>query len=265
MSDRSHEDILATVLSKLAHLKRKAWKPIVREGEDVPASSKFGGTPVLCLGENWPLCVACQNPMRLCLQINSQDLPQTNIQLFGDGILQLFYCSSRKCDLNTDCPHYPINPRQLVRIIDRDNITSDVTVPDMPEDLPVPLKKEAIENNVFKPRSIVGWEEIDDYANFIDRKSMGFYLNDYNDDFEIDEDEEYNLAHDLCYPENKLLGWPDWSNYQDMLPCKTCGKKMKNLVFQIGGYDDVSWADGSITVVLQCSEHLDQVISMWGV
>jgi hypothetical protein len=130
MSDRSHEEILAIVLTKLAQFKRKTWKPIVRDGEDIPASSKFGGTPVLCQGESWPTCGACQSNMRFFFQIDSQDLPQTNVRLFGEGILQLFYCSSWECDISTNHPaRFPFNPRGLVRVIDRNRVTSDVIEP----------------------------------------------------------------------------------------------------------------------------------------
>ena len=99
MCTRSDEEILASVLSKLAKFKRKAWKPIIKIGSDDIASSKFGGTPLLYIGEDWPTCKACQSNMRFFLQIDSQDLPQADAQLFWEGTLQLFYCSNKKCNL----------------------------------------------------------------------------------------------------------------------------------------------------------------------
>jgi uncharacterized protein YwqG len=258
MSNRSHEEILATVLSKLAKFKRKSWKPIVRDGEDIPASSKFGGTPVLCQDENWPLCGACQSPMRFYLQLNSQELPQTADPLFEEGILQLFYCSSSQCDCNTDYPHYPLNPRGLVRVIDFDLITSDVTPPKMIDPIP-----SSIHEYFFKPRLISGWEEIDDYINFVERETIGFYLNDYDDDFEPDEDEEYNLAHDLCYAKDKLAGWTDWANYTEVAKCPICNSDMNKLIFQIGCHDNVSWGDDASSCIFRCPEHLEQITVLW--
>jgi uncharacterized protein YwqG len=56
MSTRSDEKILASARSKLAKFKKKAWKPIIQDGKDIIPESKFGGTPVLYHGENWPKC-----------------------------------------------------------------------------------------------------------------------------------------------------------------------------------------------------------------
>ncbi len=263
MSDRSPEEIRATVLSKLAQFKRKSWKPLVREGEDIPASSKFGGTPVLCHGESWPLCGACQSPMRFFFQLDSQDLPSTEVQIFGNGILQLFYCSSYECDVHSDHPaRFPFNPRVLVRIIDRDLVTSEVIEPKMTDPFHYDWK---IEDNFFRARFIVDWEEIDDYANFIERERLEFYLNDYDDDFEIDDDEEYNLAHDLSYPKDKLSGWPDWCNGKELVECPSCQREM-NFIFQLASEDNLPycWGDVDNEFIFQCPEHREQITYIWG-
>ncbi len=196
--------------------------------------------------------------MRFFLQLNSQELPLAPDQLFGAGLLQLFYCSSQQCDRNTDRPHYPLNPRGLVRVINLERITSEVSPPAMVDPIP-----SSMGNYFFTPRLILGWEEIDDYINFIDRETIGFYLNDYNDDFEPDEDEEYNLAHDLCYAKDKLSGWPDWSSYTKVAQCPICNRDMNKLIFQIGCHENVSWGDDASSCIFRCPEHLDQITTLW--
>jgi uncharacterized protein YwqG len=264
MQNTSREILLEIVLNKMSRFKRRAWKPIVRLGSDTYYSSKFGGIPMLP-DPSWPTCGSCGNPMRFFFQINSQDLPQPENCSFGDGMLQLFYCSSDRCDNNISGhpAGLPFSPRQLVRVIAPDRINYRVTPPEMVD----PFRYDWGTNNRFFSLSlIVGWEEIDDYPNFVERESMGFYLNEYNDDFEIDDDEEYNLAHELCYPKDKLGGWPDWSNHREVPACPICGEEMNNFIFQIATDDCLPycWGDCDGGYIFQCSQHLEQITFIWG-
>lgn len=43
---------LEMLKSKLSHLKRKAWKPIIQEGDGAITASKFAGKPWLNEGED---------------------------------------------------------------------------------------------------------------------------------------------------------------------------------------------------------------------
>ena len=76
---------------KLLAFKRKAWKPVVVDGDGPRTSSKFSGTPWLAADEIWPMCSNCGKPMLLCVQLNRGDLPQPLKGEFGSGLLQLFY------------------------------------------------------------------------------------------------------------------------------------------------------------------------------
>jgi uncharacterized protein YwqG len=264
MQNRSREDILATVIQKMSNLKKTAWKPIVsKSGADSYYASKFGGIPLIS-NNDWPSCGACGNPMRFFFQLNSEQLPQQAICSFGNGIMQFFYCSSGECDLNPSDypPSLPFSPRQLVRVMpaDRQHILDGI--PKMAD----PFRHQEYFNDYFfSPSLIIGWEQIDDYANFVERFSIEFYLNDYDDDFDIDEDEEYNLAHELCCRENKLCGWPDWSNHREVPACPICAEEM-NFIFQSETYDwyPYSWGDCDCGFIFQCQHHLEQMTFTWG-
>jgi uncharacterized protein YwqG len=79
---------------------RPSWKPIVQSGNGHFTSSKFSGMPWMAENDSWPLCKACHEPLQLFLQVNRVDLPQPLLGKFGDGLLQLFYCTG---DINGTC------------------------------------------------------------------------------------------------------------------------------------------------------------------
>jgi uncharacterized protein YwqG len=82
------------VKNQLNNLKRQAWKPIIQDGESTLNASKTSGKVWFSHGETWPICPNCQNPMRLVLQLNLQNLPNSLEEKFGSGLLQLFCCES---------------------------------------------------------------------------------------------------------------------------------------------------------------------------
>jgi hypothetical protein len=264
MSDNSREILLAKVLSKMSHLRRTAWKPIVKFGEDnCSYTSKFGGVPCLQTGENWPTCSKCKNPMRFFFQIDSQDFYRHENCLFGDGILQFFFCSSIRCqEQSTYGSSSPFNPRQLVRVLDRNHLNYRVDLPEMSGPFPNGWR---VNNYFFSPSIIIGWKPNNDYPNFIERAWIGFDFNNYDDDFEKDDDEEYNMAHELCYPKFKLFGWPDWSNSRESPKCPICEGDM-NFLLQLPSNDCLpySWDAEDNGYIFHCPHHLEQITFIWG-
>lgn len=80
---------------RLDSFSRPAWRP--QAGPAVPgAMSKFGGLPLLKPDESWPCCACCHEPMQLMVQLDSRDLPASSP--FGDGVLQVFYCTNGEED-----------------------------------------------------------------------------------------------------------------------------------------------------------------------
>src|SRR5436190_16567825 len=82
---------------------RIAWKPITKKGDKIRSGSKFSGKPWLAKGETYPECQNCGNPMQLFLQLNLQDLPEPLLGKFGEGLLQMFYCTDSGSDCEVDC------------------------------------------------------------------------------------------------------------------------------------------------------------------
>src|SRR5438477_12338133 len=53
---------------------RPAWKPITRPG-DGGQLSRFGGSPTLAAGEQWPACRECSEPLQFFLQVELARCP----------------------------------------------------------------------------------------------------------------------------------------------------------------------------------------------
>ena len=61
---------------KLSQFTRLPWNPVVQEGDGALLSSKFSGLPWLAQDEQWPICVNCEQPMQLLLQLNISEMPE---------------------------------------------------------------------------------------------------------------------------------------------------------------------------------------------
>jgi len=108
---QSQDSPLDLIKGKLSHLKRQAWKPIIQAGEGALNPSKISGKAWLNSGEIWPICPNCKNPLRLVLQLNLQQLPESLEDKFGSGILQLFCCES---DFEIETDEYVLMENSVV-------------------------------------------------------------------------------------------------------------------------------------------------------
>ncbi len=224
--------------------KRLAWFPQTVEQSSSLTSSKFSGIPALSKDESWPCCGNCEEPMQLFLQLNSKDLPESVKSTFGEGLLQIFYCTNyeNECEINCEA-FFPFSKSTLVRVV---NYTSDVI--SIIEDSPV---KEA-----FSEKEIVGWVSKEDYPNWEEVENLGCTLSDEQSDYLCDQ--EYPL------PKDKLLGWPCWVQGVEYPDCTECGKPMK-LVFQIDSEDNLPYMFGDVgcSHVTQCEEHQNILAIAW--
>lgn len=239
-SEANWEDIK----SILEPHKRLAWFPNITEASSSPISSKFSGIPALSKDESWPCCCNCNQPMQLFLQLNSQDLPESERSVFGGGILQVFYCTNwdNECEVNCEA-FFPFAKSTLVRVVDyKDEIIES------PEKSPV---KEA-----FPERKITGWESKDDYPNWEELESIGVSLTNAQSD----------LLCDLQYPlpKDKLVGWPYWVQGVEYPNCPDCEKPMK-LIFQIDSEDNIPYMFGDVgcSHITQCNVHKDKLTIAW--
>lgn len=224
--------------------KRLAWFPETRENVVDPMCSKFSGIPAISKKEAWPCCKNCDEPMQLFLQLNSDELPESEKNLFGDGILQVFYCTNwdKECEVNCEA-FFPFSKSTLLRIV-------NYKIDDI-----VALKENPVKE-VFPEKQIIGWNSKEDYPNWEELESLGIELSDEQSDLLCDMD--YPL------PQDKLLGWPYWVQGVEYPDCPECKKPMK-LIFQIDSEDNLPYmfGDSGCAHVTQCETHKDKLAIAW--
>lgn len=228
----------------LAPYKKTAWFPETEQRASAGHASRFSGLPLLLEGETWPSCRHCAKPMQLFLQLNSSDLPDQAGLPFGDGILQVFYCTNEYKDCEFECEAYlPFSQSTLLRVI-------------RPEESGTVSAKKNPVKWAFPEKVIVKWTGKEDYPNWEELRMMGCSLSE--DDIDILCDQQYPLAGD------KLLGWPHWVQGVEYPQCPDCGKSMK-LIFQIDSDDHLShmFGDMGCAHITQCEDHRHQLAIAW--
>jgi hypothetical protein len=213
---------------RLWSLHRPTWTPIVAEGDGAITSSKFGGMPCLTEGEMWPRCGQCGDWLQLALQLNAADLPKEPGELFA-GILQVFFCTSESC-----VPTEPFSSTTLVRLT-RGSAAPARSAPPFAE--------------AFIGRRIIGWQSHTDYPQYDEVELLGVHLAD---------GPEYDGELLLPTLEDKLLGWPAWTQNVKYVKCPKCAGAMRVLV-QIMSEHNVPFmfGDGGTAWVSQCPAHTD--------
>lgn len=229
--------------SVIESYRRKAWKPIVADGDGSLLNSKFAGTPFISQDEEYPLCLNCDKPMQLFLQLNLIELPVAALDQFGQGLLQLFYCTNEKPLCEVECSaFFPFAKSVLARII-------------KPEDIVPPFKKPSF-GGKFPPKLITDWEETDDYFNWEEGESLGIEL----------AESVWEEVNEAGYPRggDKLFGYPMWIQGIEYPDCPTCGEQMR-LVFQIDSEDNLPFMFGDVGCahLTQCKTHKEQLTFGW--
>ncbi len=147
------------VIQLLKH-KRKTFIPVVNlqnTNYKNYISSKFGGKPFISNEFPWPLCeCGCQKPMKFFLQLNSNQLVLGNENFFGDGLLQLFYCTN-------DDKYKPFSISHCVRIIK----TSDL------DEACAPISDSQVCAEEFESKIIIDWKEEFDYPSDREWSDLG--------------------------------------------------------------------------------------------
>jgi Domain of unknown function (DUF1963) len=236
MSEGEYED----QANKFRELMRTAWLPVTEEGDGPVTGSKFSGTPYLAPGESWPTCPRCGAPMALFLQLNLEALPEELGGELGSGLLQMFYCVSRRdCPIRGEGRLDPFSPYQLLRRVCPSPGGPPSTPPTFDLELPA--------------RRITGWEPVEDYPDRTEWPDFGI---------EADDDEADALSTLGYQPrqEDKLLGWPSWPQYVNYPNCRVCGRQLWQ-VFQLESHQNLWYVfgddgNGHITC---CPDHPDEL------
>lgn len=232
------------LLERISQFKKTTWLPVIEKKTGSVLNSKFSGIPLLNENEAWPRCANCQKEMQLFVQLNTSELPVEARQVFGGGILQVFYCTNDELACEVECEAYfPFAKSTLLRIINPANIAAKT--------LSVSPVSDAFEEKV-----IVAWQATDDYPNCEELSDLGIELSD--------EETEMLYEHDYPKTGDKLLGWPAWIQGVEYPDCPDCGDSMK-FIFQIDSNDNIDYMFGDIgcSHVTQCEKHPERLAIAW--
>ncbi len=232
------------LLERIAKFKRTTWLPVVEKRTGSVLTSKFSGIPLLDKNESWPQCAHCHQEMQLFVQLNAQELPAEAQQAFGNGILQVFYCTNDEQECESECEAYfPFAASTLLRIVDP--ATVDAKTLDVSPVI-----------DAFEEKVIIAWQANDDYPNCEELEEL-----------EIDlSDEEAEMLYEQDYPKtgDKLLGWPAWVQGIEYPECPDCGDRMK-FIFQIDSEDNLDYMFGDVGCahITQCEKHPERLAIAW--
>ncbi len=285
ISDSQAMDLIA---SKFKPFKRTAWKPITVKGDSDLAVSKFAGKPWINPGDSYPMCEYCQTPLRFFWQLNLSQLPESLNRQFGDGLLQLFYCTNRESDCDG-------GDAFLIKNVQPTETPLQYEMPDIIFD-----SMSALVEGEFPAKQIVNWQAMEDYPNSYDNQYLNQGLIEFLDEFGFDDAEFRTIVNtpnfkfdrdqfdlDASYDVelktrmrkvgiaidfmgltrmrplegDKLSGHPHWHQSEEFPNCPDCDRLMDRLIFEFASGDNIPylWGDCGTGYILQCPECKDRV------
>ncbi len=213
-------DVESTYAIFDAH-KRKAYLPITENVKMAFSEhSKIGGIPYLRNENDWPICENCQRNMDLLVQLNLADIPEKA----EEGLLQLFYCTSKETDCTSVLEGYlPFSKASVVRKILAEGPSSKVR-PNL--------------TKVFQEKVITGWQVQFDYPHREEYDVLGI---------EIPHDGVFDYLYEqkIGSPirKDKLFGWPNWIQGVSYPKDPKTGADMQFL-FQLASFDHLAYRFG---------------------
>jgi uncharacterized protein YwqG len=246
----------------LAKHRQPTWKPVVEDGDGPATASKFCGTPWFGPDAPWPDCGHCEQPLQLFLQLDLNDLPEELGRPFGDGLLQLFYCTRDECQGYGGWDPFA-DDLSRVRVVHPTGPGLKAEVPQPPGDFPA--------------KRIVDWERCLDLPSPVEHEELGLkYTYDFGAGtlrlecpelgFDVTNPMKDCQAEEIAISESgdKLGGWPAWVQGVEYPSCPRCGRRM-GLVFQVESEDNVPFmfGDAGCGHITQCPEHKDVVAFGW--
>jgi hypothetical protein len=182
--------------------------------------------------------------MALFLQLDLATLPAEIGRQLGVGLLQMFYCVSRReCTTRGEGCWGPFSPYQLLR-----RVSPGTGGP------PSALPKFALE---LPARRITGWQPVEDYPDRTEWPDLGIEA----------DDEAADAMGDLGYEpqqRDKLLGWPSWPQYVNYPSCRRCGRELW-FVFQLESHQNLwyMFGDDGCGHITCCPDHPEELAFLW--
>jgi hypothetical protein len=228
---------------ELMRFQRPTWIPQVRFREGDITASKMGGTPFIAMGEEWPCCGRCSQPMELFLQLNSQDLPAEMADRFS-GLLQVFLCATDGYSNGTCAYGYEaFSAAAMLRLC---NPTGQ------------PRYQHPPFEDSFMEAVIESWERLLDLPSLRELEALAVELNDAQTRLVIDHPRMF------AWPGEKLGGWPDWPQNVDYVACPECENRMEVLFqFNSDGTLPHAFTDGGTCWISQCTTHKHRLAVTW--
>ncbi len=222
--------------------KKKAYLPITEEVKmQFSPRSKIGGIPYLRNENDWPVCPNCKRNMDLLVQLNLADLPEKS----EEGLLQLFYCTSKETDCSSSLEGYlPFSKASVVRKIRVEGPSAKVR-PNLAE--------------VFQEKVISGWEAQFDYPHREEYDVLGI---------EIPHEGVFDCLYEqkIGNPirRDKLFGWPNWIQGVSYPYDPKAGTGMQFL-FQLASFDHLNYrfGDDGTGHITQSVENSDLLAFGW--
>ena len=247
--------------------RRPTWIPIVLDGDGAITDSKFSGMPYLPEDESIPVCGCCGKTLQLFLQLNLDQTPRELHGKFGEGLIQVVYCTDEDCEYDGSNELGYIweafSNRHFLRLINNDpNISNPAQIPE----------------KYFPAKQIIGWENHDDFPDPYEwEEKYGINMQcDFGDVFEARvicpefeltfSSTELNFKKHigLAIGADKLSGYPHWVQDPRYPSCPKCQATME-FIFQIDSEQDLPYMFGDMGVALitQCPEHKDILALSW--
>lgn len=180
--------------------------------------------------------------MSLFLQLNLSELPEAVKGEYGEGLIQVFYCTNLETDCEAECGAFvPFSKSVNVRLV------RDIGGK-------VPLLEPAADQ-LFPSLHIEDWEEYFEYPAAADLENLGINLDE-------EATEELDSSPPMYW--DKLGGHPSWLQYPEYPECPQCSAKMR-LVYQIRGEEHLPWAfgDEGCAYITQCETHREILALLW--
>lgn len=213
-----------TLLEKLEPLKKTAYLPQVEIVEATfSTQSKIGGFPYLRNEEDWPVCPNCGKHQQLFLQLNLSQLPERQ----GEGLIQLFYCTTDKDDSFCETDLYAFEPFSKGTTCRKIQIEGESATIEPKID------------ELFEDKIIKDWEAIEDYPHPEELYELDIEFSDE------EMDALYNS--DMMASEgDKLFGYPYWVQGVEY-PTDKNGDLME-MVFQLDSEKNLPFMFGDVGV-----------------